>query len=116
LTPQSTGPCGSGAAQPRTQGVGTLPCHVAIAPDDGCASTGPQVKGGSGNVPLLRMLRPRVVVPLENAEFDSSGLLADLLAESGGAAQLRAQLAADGELRGTRVELPAPGRPMEVPL
>ena len=79
-------------------------------------STGPQVKGGSGNVPLLRMLRPRVVVPLENAEFDSSGLLADLLAESGGAAQLRAQLAADGELRGTRVELPAPGRPMEVPL
>jgi len=74
------------------------------------------VKGATANVPLLRMLRPKVIVPLINAEFDAEGPLHDLLRESGGPAELRRQLAADPELAGIQVCLPEPGKPMIVNL
>lgn len=74
------------------------------------------VKGATDNVPLLRMLRPAVVVPLMNAEFDASGALNALLTETGGPAELEAQLAAEPGLEGVRVCLPVAGVPMPVHL
>ena len=74
------------------------------------------VKGATENVPLLRLLRPAVVIPLENAGFSQSGLLADLLAERGDWDALRAELAALPDLAGVRVEVPRPGVPMPVAL
>jgi hypothetical protein len=38
-----------------------------------------QVRGNTDNVELLRMLRPAVIIPLMNAEFDASGPLAELI-------------------------------------
>lgn len=74
------------------------------------------VKGATANLPLLKMLRPKVVVPLMNAEFDAQGLLDRLLSESGGPQELERQLQADPQLAGVRVCLPRAGEPMAVTL
>jgi hypothetical protein len=76
----------------------------------------PQVKGATDNVQLLSLLRPKVVVPLLNAEFDQSGPLADLLQEVGSVAELQATLAATPGLQAVRVCVPTPGQPMPVTL
>jgi hypothetical protein len=67
----------------------------------------PLVLGDINLQQLLRLLGPKVVVPLLNAEIDQEGLLSQLLIERGrGAEGLQAQLAAAG-IR-VRVDLPAP--------
>lgn len=58
----------------------------------------------------------QVFIPLENAGFDQSGPLAAMIRESGGVAELAAQLAADAELGAVRVELLAPGVPLPIAL
>ena len=72
------------------------------------------VKGATAMVPLLKRLKPRVVIPLLNAEFNASGPLHDMLSETGGAEELQAQLRADEELRDIRVCVPKPAEPMRV--
>ncbi len=55
-------------------------------------------------------------LPLNNAEFDQEGPLADLLVEEGSADQIQQQLAADPSLAGIRVCVPAAAQPMPVEL
>ncbi len=75
-----------------------------------------QGDGASDNMQLLGLLRPRVVIPLLNADFDQSGPLAEVLQEVGSVAELQAQLAAAPGLRGVQVRVPAAGQPMQVAL
>lgn len=58
---------------------------------------------------LLRLLQPKVLVPLLNADLDQEGQLTSLMSVRGSsaAADLRAALAAAG-LGGVRLEYPAP--------
>ena len=56
------------------------------------------------------------MIPLENASFDQSGPLAAMIRETGGVEQLKAQLAADAELRVVEVAVPMPGVPLHVDL
>lgn len=79
------------------------------------------VKGATTNVELLKLLRPRVVIPLMNADFDASGPLNDLLSERGGPVELERQIKAMAtdelavEQNTIRVCMPpAPGEPMVV--
>lgn len=74
------------------------------------------MKGATDNRQLLGLLRPKVVIPLLNAEFEQSGPLADLLEEVGSVAELETQLAKTPGLQGVRVQVPAPGQPMPVAL
>lgn len=74
----------------------------------------PQVKGATDTLGLLRLLRPKAYIPLNNAEFDQAGPLADLLEEQGGVDALRAQLAAAPDLAGMRVCVPQAAQPMAV--
>lgn len=74
------------------------------------------VKGATDNLPLLRLLRPKVVIPLENAGFDQSGPLAAMIRETGGSELLERQVASDPQLAGTCVAVPRPGVPMPVAL
>ncbi|KAH7622810.1 hypothetical protein Ndes2526B_g02088 [Nannochloris sp. 'desiccata'] len=72
------------------------------------------VKGATDNVPLLKMLRPKVVVPLMNAEFDATGPLHALLSETGGVELLERQLKETPELKNVKICLPVAGTPMAV--
>lgn len=74
------------------------------------------VKGASENVPLLKILRPRVFVPLMNAEFDARGPLNTLLTETGGPNELKRQLASSPDLAGIKVVVPVPGEPTSISL
>lgn len=76
----------------------------------------PQVKGSTDTLSLLKLLTPKVFVPLNNAEFDQEGPLADLLVEEGSAAQIQQQLAAEPSLAGVRVCVPTAAQPMPVEL
>lgn len=55
-------------------------------------------------------------IPLNNAEFDQEGPLADLLVQEGSADQVQQQLAAEPGLAGIRVCVPAAAQPMAVEL
>jgi L-ascorbate metabolism protein UlaG (beta-lactamase superfamily) len=72
------------------------------------------VKGATDNIPLLKMLRPKVVIPLMNAEFDATGPLNSLLSETGGVEMLEKQLKETPELKNVKICLPVAGRPMPV--
>lgn len=95
--------------------VGTV--DVVVSPPSTQSLLGYQlVKGATANVPLLKMLRPKVLVPLMNAEFDAQGPLHSLLSESGGPEALENELAANSELKEIKVCLPKAGVPMPVQL
>ena len=75
-----------------------------------------QVKGATDNSKLLPLLRPKVVIPLLNADFPQSGPLANLIKEEGSVEDLEALLADTPELRGCKVKVPQPGKPLAVAL
>jgi L-ascorbate metabolism protein UlaG (beta-lactamase superfamily) len=66
----------------------------------------PLVQGDANIVGLLKLLNPRVLIPLLNAEIDQTGPLSEVLIERGDLAGLSAKLAAAG-LK-CRVDMPAP--------
>jgi len=66
----------------------------------------PLVMGDINLVKLLKILKPKVLVPLLNAEIDHTGPLAALIQDRGGYDKLRADLQAAGLT--TKVEFPAP--------
>ena len=55
-----------------------------------------QVMGKDNVVGLLKRLRPKVFLPLVNAEFDSEGPLSSLISEKGSVAGLPDVLKAEG--------------------
>ena len=67
---------------------------------------------------LLRLLRPRVLLPLRNDVIEQSGAIAPAIGESGGVDAVRAALAADAQLSGAvRLLEPAPaGQPLTIDL
>ncbi|GFR40167.1 hypothetical protein Agub_g724 [Astrephomene gubernaculifera] len=64
------------------------------------------VQGASNLVSLLRLLRPKVLLPLLNHELDASGPLAALLRQRGDERAVQEVLRREG--LATRVEYPAP--------
>ena len=66
----------------------------------------PLVMGDMNLLKLLHLLRPKVLVPLLNAEIDQKGPLASLIIERGDLAQLQVDLISAG--LNTRVEFAAP--------
>lgn len=73
------------------------------------------VKGATEMVPLLKRLKPKVVIPLMNAEFNASGPLSGLISEIGGVRDLETQLSKEPELKESiKVKVPKPGEPMEI--
>jgi L-ascorbate metabolism protein UlaG (beta-lactamase superfamily) len=95
--------------------VGTV--DVVVSPPSTQSLLGYQlVKGATDNIPLLKMLRPKVVVPLMNAEFDATGPLNSLLSETGGVESLERQLKETPELKNVKICLPVAGTPMDVAL
>ncbi|KAL4448826.1 hypothetical protein ABPG77_007543 [Micractinium sp. CCAP 211/92] len=93
------------------------PVDVVVAPPCSQILFGyPLVKGSTDTLSLLKLLNPKVYVPLNNAEFDQEGPLADLLVEEGSADQVQQQLAAEPSLAGIRVCVPAAAQPMPVEL
>jgi hypothetical protein len=96
-------------------GVGTV--DIVVSPPATQSLLGyALVKGATDNVPLLRMLRPKAVVALMNAEFDATGPLDALLSEKGGPQELERQLAAEPDLKGIKVLVPRAGEPLGVAL
>ena len=67
---------------------------------------------------LLRLLRPRVLLPLRNDVIAQSGAIAPAIGDSGGVEAVRAALVADAQLSGTvRLLEPAPaGQPLAIDL
>ena len=72
-----------------------------------------QVMGKDNVVGLLKRLRPSVLLPLVNAEFDSKGPLSRLISEKGSVQELEPQLQPQG-LGGVRVLVPEPAKPLTV--
>ncbi|EFN51973.1 hypothetical protein CHLNCDRAFT_139469 [Chlorella variabilis] len=93
------------------------PVDVVVSPPCSQSLLGyPLVKGATDSLDLLRLLRPKVFVPLMNAEIDQAGPLAELLVEEGSVEELQRQLAAQPDLAAVRVALPTPAQPMAVVL
>ena len=93
--------------------VGTV--DVVVSPPSTQSLLGYQlVKGATDNVPLLKMLRPKVVVALMNAEFDATGPLHSLLSETGGVELLERQLKETPGLENVKIAVPVAGKPMPV--
>lgn len=69
----------------------------------------PLLRGDSDLLKLLKLLQPKVLVPLLNADLNQEGQLTALMSVKGSsaAADVRRQLAAAG-LSATRLEYPAP--------
>jgi hypothetical protein len=69
----------------------------------------PLLKGDTDLTALLKLLQPKVLVPLLNADLDQEGKLTSLMSVRGSSAadMLRAQLQAAG-LSSVRLEYPAP--------
>jgi hypothetical protein len=67
------------------------------------------VKGASDLTSLLKLLQPKVLVPLLNADLDQEGQLTPLMSVKGSSAAdvVRSQLKAAG-LSSVRLEHPAP--------
>ena len=75
-----------------------------------------QVKGDTDTLQLLQLLRPTVLIPLMNAEFEQSGPLATLLVERGGPQEIAQRLARTPGQEGVRVEVPRACEPLAVRL
>ncbi|CAL8463808.1 g3342 [Coccomyxa elongata] len=75
----------------------------------------PLVMGKQNVVGLLKRLRPSVLLPLVNAEFDSEGPLSKLISEKGSVQELEPQLPQEG-LGNVRVLVPEPAKPLCVEL
>ena len=73
----------------------------------------PQVMGKDNVVGLLKRLRPKVFLPLVNAEFDSEGPLSSLISEKGNVAGLPDVLKAEG-LTGIELVVPEAGKATSV--
>ncbi len=71
--------------------------------------------GKQNVVGLLKRLRPSVLLPLVNAEFDSEGPLSKLISEKGSVQELEPQLPREG-LGNVRVLVPEPAKPLSVEL
>jgi hypothetical protein len=69
----------------------------------------PLLKGDTDIAALLKLLRPKVLVPLLNAELDQEGSLTPIMSVRGSSESgaVRQVLAAAG-LSGVRLEMPAP--------
>eukprot|EP00775_Hariotina_reticulata_P013066 gene13066-13193_t len=69
----------------------------------------PLLKGSTDLTTLLKLLKPKVLVPLLNADLDQEGQLTSMMSVRGSSAaeDLRQALAAAG-LSGTKLEYPAP--------
>lgn len=76
---------------------------------------GAQVMGKDNVVGLLQRLRPAMLLPLVNAEFDSEGPLSSLISEKGSVQELEPQLLREG-LADVRVLVPRPAQPLAVQL
>lgn len=74
-----------------------------------------QVMGKDNAVGLLKRLRPSVLLPLVNAEFDSEGPLSKLISEKGSVQDTEAALKQQG-LGDIRVIVPQAGKPVAVDL
>ena len=72
-----------------------------------------QVMGKDNVVGLLQRLRPKILMPLVNAEFDSEGPLSKLISEKGSVHELNAVLDREG-LSGVKVVVPEAGKPVSV--
>ena len=72
------------------------------------------MKGATDNIPLLKLLRPKVLVALMNAEFDATGPLNTLLSEVGGPEEVAKQLKEVPELAGVKVLVPKAGEALSV--
>lgn len=75
-----------------------------------CSLRYPLLKGDTDLVNLLRLLRPKVLVPLLNADLNQEGQLTALMSVRGSADtnSLRSAIEAAGLGNLTRVEFPAP--------
>jgi len=93
---------------------------LVIAPCTAVALAGyPLVLGSPDSVlRLLRLLRPRVLVPLRNDVIAQSGAIAPAIGESGGVEAVRAALAADMQLGGAvrLLEAAPAGQPLAIDL
>jgi len=69
----------------------------------------PLLKGDTDLTTLLKLLKPKVLVPLLNADLDQEGQLTSMMSVRGSSAaeDLRQALARAG-LSGTKLEYPAP--------
>jgi hypothetical protein len=69
----------------------------------------PLLKGDTDLTTLLKLLKPKVLVPLLNADLDQEGQLTSVMSVRGSSAaeDLRQALAAAG-LSATKLEYPAP--------
>jgi hypothetical protein len=74
------------------------------------------VKGNTDNIVLLKTLKPKVVVPLLNAEFDSTGPLAAVIVETGGVEELAKAMGCVEELKGVKVMIPMAAQPLSIKL
>ena len=95
------------------------PVDVVIAPCTAVALAGyPLVLASPDAVlRLLRLLRPRVLLPLRNDVIAQSGAIAPAIGESGGVQAVRQALAADAQLSGVRLLEAAPaGQPLGIDL
>lgn len=72
-----------------------------------------QVMGKDNVVGLLKRLRPKVFLPLVNAEFDSEGPLSSLISEKGNVAGLPDILKAEG-LKDIELVVPDAGKATSV--
>jgi len=68
--------------------------------------------GKDNVVGLLRRLKPKVFLPLVNAEFDSEGPLSSLISEKGSVAGLPDVLKREG--LDIKMVVPEPGKPTAV--
>ncbi|WIA11643.1 hypothetical protein OEZ85_011746 [Tetradesmus obliquus] len=90
--------------------AGVGPVDVVVSPVQSVLLAGyPLLKGDTDLLKLLKLLQPKVLVPLLNADLDQEGKLTTLMSVRGSslAADVRQQLAAAG-LSGTKLEYPAP--------
>lgn len=95
--------------------VGTV--DVVVSPPSTQSLLGYQlVKGATDNTSLLKLLKPKVLIPLMNAEFDATGPLDKLIVEQGGPEELEREMKKDEELKNVKVCLPKAGQPMNVAL
>lgn len=92
--------------------IGT--CDVVVSPPCTQSLLGYDlVKGTSENIPLLKLLKPKAVIALMNAEFDGSGPLAALISETGGPSLLESQIK-DSSTVDANVFVPKAGEPLTV--
>lgn len=100
--------CDFDAASLRSAGV--APVDVVVSPVQSVLLGGyPLLKGDTDLVSLLKLLQPKVLVPLLNADLDQVGSLTPIMSVRGSSASeaLRSQLEAAG-LGDVRLEYPAP--------